>query len=222
MGRVAKDNQMRKQPKPIEPERVPCPTVYPSRTTYGRDYPPEGFTEHNVPCGAMLRQCNVCKAVRYCGREGHCLDSQLVSHVVHTKFEIDGCDYGYPGGLPGWTRGEHWNGWECPRFEKPEAMAIMAAQAEFGGKGQYDEATDTFVLELEGYDEPDKYPGTDIETPEGVKHVYALGAWAWCWDEVEPRCDFCHGDHVVDECPNIDPEQWAIELQRRQAEKGKG
>ena len=32
--------------------------------------------------------------------------------------------------------------------------------------------------------EAEEYSGLDIETPEGVKRVYAIGAWAWVWTEV--------------------------------------
>ncbi|HWI67883.1 MAG TPA: hypothetical protein VNS88_05855 [Nitrospiraceae bacterium] len=161
--------------------KIPCPTVYAERKTYYAGSM-EPVITHDVPCGGTLRPCPVCKAVRFCGREGQCLDAAGAAHVVKRRFVIEDIDYGFPGGVPGWTRGETWNGWKCPRFEKAAALAILAQQAEFGGREEYDAATDTMRIWLDGCDAPDEYPGRVMETPEGPKTVYDIGAWAWCWD----------------------------------------
>lgn len=161
---------------------IPCPTIYPERTTWTHGQT-EPVIEHNVPCGGRLRPCPVCKAVRFCGREGCCLDAAATMHVVRRRFCIDAEEYGMPGGVPGWTRGETWNGWQCPRFEKDAALAVLAKQAEFGeGRAEYDPATDTMRIWLDGCDGADEYPGQQLQTPEGPRTVYALGAWSWCWD----------------------------------------
>jgi hypothetical protein len=111
------------------------------------------------------------------------LDEDAVTHVVRRRFLIDTYDYGIPGGVPGWTRGAHWNGWACPYFERDAALAILAKQDEGGGKSQYDETTDTMLVWTEGDDEPRRYPAEVLQTPEGPKTVYAVGSWEWIWDE---------------------------------------
>jgi hypothetical protein len=169
--------------------RVPCPTVV-NRETWkaGMDPKGPGIKELNVPCGGSLRTCDICGALRFCGREGNCLDAYQPNHVVRRLFSIesDFAEAGYPNGLPGWTRGERWNGWACPRFEKTEALALIAYQNTFEQqRAWYDEATDTFFLSVEG--DTDEWKGEPLETPEGVITVYAIGAWAWIWDAAEPE-----------------------------------
>lgn len=105
-----------------------------------------------------------------------------------TAFEIEGIECNYEG----YTMGEHWNGWECPRFTKEIAMQIASdyteSGREFGQIAHYDKAADAFYFENpDQYDEPEEYQGHDIVCNGEKFHVYAVGAWCWIWDEVIPE-----------------------------------
>lgn len=84
----------------------------------------------------------------------------------------------------GWTFDDDWNGWACPYFEKKEADAIMK---DF--KGKFDKKKNAYLFNPEG--DGDKVPLADwdvyemqvIDTPDGKKEVWAIGAWAWVWSE---------------------------------------
>lgn len=87
--------------------------------------------------------------------------------------------------LEGWTDGTLWNGWATPCFELAEAQKLVGAMQETGQKAWYDEAKDSFCFQVEGYDEPECYPSLTIQTDEGELKVYAIGAFAWTWEEYE-------------------------------------
>ena len=80
-----------------------------------------------------------------------------------------------------------WNGWACPFFEIDEAYKVVEQIAP--GCWEYNEATDTFktwgyAQDGQTYEDADQWPGSDITLPNGeTKHVYAIGAWCWTWDE---------------------------------------
>lgn len=165
---------------------VRCPTVTPHLTrTYA-----DGRVEHlhDVRCGGRLRPCPICGRETFCGREGRCISvaAQNTDHWVRRRFNIE--DY-YGAGVVGWTHGETWNGWQTPHFERAEARALIEAQnavTPHGVAAWFDDETDAVVIEFEGAtDGQERYEGAVIETPEGPKHVYAVGAWAWCWDAME-------------------------------------
>ena len=100
------------------PAFIPCPTVYPERKIWeaGNMTDQPSRIEHNVPCGGHLRQCDICGEVRYCGREGRCLDANQhlaapglrLGNVDHTETGLrlglddgahDGADYELRGSL---------------------------------------------------------------------------------------------------------------------------
>lgn len=76
--------------------------------------------------------------------------------------------------FPGYTFGDDWNGWATPYFEKPEANLIMEALGGTYNDGKY--------LFDDGYDGFDEYEKQTIETVDGPKDVYAIGAYSWTWD----------------------------------------
>jgi len=156
--------------------------MYPTRKIWDRTTTPDHpRIEHNVPCGGTLRECPICGEVRYCGREGQCLNDQQPTHWVRRQFDIEGL---YGGGIWGWTRGEHWNGWACPRFEFSAALEVIVFNNEPPvGTARFDPETDTVIVHWQN-DEEQRYEGEIIETAEGPKKVYAIGAWAWIWEEV--------------------------------------
>jgi len=124
-------------------------------------------------------------------------------------FTIDGCTT-VPGDwdspllrFAGYTRGQYWNGWACPYFPKETADAVIASMNTLGEdenpRIRYDPAQDAYVSEDPHFPgEPTIWAGEDLETTEGKKRVYAIGAFSLIWDEVEDltrRCE-CAGSDV--------------------------
>jgi len=121
----------------------------------------------------------------------------LTRHFRKTQFYIESSDK-----YEGYTKGERWNGWECPRFTKDVAMKIMNDFYNDEFPAWYDENLDAFIYYNQNavgkkdfykdnltQDEIDEYfcvyEGFDIE---GL-HLYPIGAWFWIWDEYEPEID---------------------------------
>jgi hypothetical protein len=97
-----------------------------------------------------------------------------------TRFEL----FGIEGSFEGVTNGDHWNGWECPRFTLEESLRFVDAwnaPVEDCGRGpaRYDSEGDFFEFTIEG--ETDRF-GPEIV--EGVK-LYPIGACGWCWETPE-------------------------------------
>lgn len=80
--------------------------------------------------------------------------------------------------FPGYTFGDDWNGFEVPYFEKAEADKIMQAL-----KGSYKNGT--YVFDSGDEDDPDEYEVQTIDTVDGPKEVYAIGAYGWTWSSPE-------------------------------------
>lgn len=104
-------------------------------------------------------------------------------------FEIDGFD----GIFFGWTAGETWNGFACPRFRTVEADLVLEAAKESSTPEHawYDPAKDAYFFvqedipsyEIDRRNPPPEthiFAGYDIQ---GMR-VYAIGAWAWTWHQV--------------------------------------
>ena len=85
----------------------------------------------------------------------------------------------------GYTNGARWNGWATPYFTFEEAQKL---QAEFNQDVQspmlYDVSKDVFILKYEDDDEPYIWEGEDIETEDGIKHLYGIGAYSHIWDDL--------------------------------------
>lgn len=88
----------------------------------------------------------------------------------------------------GFTEGRLWNGWATPYFEKAEADKVME---EFNKCAeypmQYDEVYDQFYILDTETEELEKWEGIEIQTAEGFKHVYGIGAYSWVWDEANDQ-----------------------------------
>lgn len=85
----------------------------------------------------------------------------------------------------GYTSGALWNGWATPYFTLEEAQRL---QADFN-RGidtpmLYDVAKDEFRIQYDGDDEPYIWKGEDIQTVDGIKHLYGIGAYSHIWDEL--------------------------------------
>ncbi len=85
----------------------------------------------------------------------------------------------------GYTNGDRWNGWATPYFTLEEAQKV---QADFSQGVDfpmlYDVNKDEFRIQYDD-DEPYIWRGEDIQTVDGIKHLYGIGAYSHIWDEVE-------------------------------------
>jgi Zn finger protein HypA/HybF involved in hydrogenase expression len=99
----------------------------------------------------------------------------------------------------GYTNGTTWNGWECPYFTKDVGIEIVKEFSSEECPAGYDPASDSFIFEREGNEEPDVFSGIDIEVSGKKIHVYAIGAQCWCWDKVdegEGNCKVCREHNI--------------------------
>lgn len=84
----------------------------------------------------------------------------------------------------GYTDGTRWNGWATPFFTFEEAQKI---QSDWNAEGEsqmlYDIDKDAFCVQ---YDDDDPYiwKGEDVQTEDGIKHLYGIGAYSHIWDKV--------------------------------------
>lgn len=91
------------------------------------------------------------------------------------------CGEDFVGVIPGYTRDQTWNGWECPYFERDQAKKVIEAlnkqdgyRAEFIG--------DKIYVEHENMDH-DVFAPKTIEFDGDKKTVWAIGAFSWTWSE---------------------------------------
>lgn len=106
---------------------------------------------------------------------------QDVNGFHEAKFGIEGFE---DVTFMGYTKGETWNGWACPRFSKKEADRVLDSM----GDGEYCELDDTFTFKIDGSTNPEEWhvhKGEDILVYGETVHVYAIGSGSWIWDEVE-------------------------------------
>lgn len=86
----------------------------------------------------------------------------------------------------GYTSGARWNGWATPYFTLEEAQKL---QAEWNiGEDLsilYDVTKDAFVCKYEDDDEPYIWEGENIQTEDGIKHLYGIGAYSHIWDDLD-------------------------------------
>lgn len=71
-----------------------------------------------------------------------------------------------------------WNGYACPLFTREVAQELLNAIAPEGWS--YDSAKDQFLVNCDGGG-PEEYAA--INTEHGV--LYGVGAYGWCWEEVD-------------------------------------
>lgn len=90
----------------------------------------------------------------------------------------------YPKAYIGYTSGRTWNGWATPYFELDEAKRVAEGFnecAEF--PMQYDKVYDQFYILDTDTTDLETWKGEDIQTTDGTKHIYGIGAYSWVWDE---------------------------------------
>ena len=84
----------------------------------------------------------------------------------------------------GYTNGDLWNGWATPYFELSEARKVMTdynQDRDQDEKMTFDSVTDRFIIPYDEY-EYEEEKGYDIDTEDGMKHLYGIGAYSWIWD----------------------------------------
>lgn len=92
----------------------------------------------------------------------------------------------------GYHRGDEWNGWACPFFDKETAEAVCKSVTENdAGEWKYNQETDAFSILFndtrcdEEDDCWDHFEGVDVLVVGGeIKHLYSIGGWSWVWDIV--------------------------------------
>lgn len=91
--------------------------------------------------------------------------------------------------FPAYSNGALWNGWECPFFEKRIADRVMemSNNNNIDSHMRYDADTDAYYLLDYNYEEDgeERIDGVDIDTEEGTKHAYPIGAWSWTWVQAD-------------------------------------
>ena len=118
----------------------------------------------------------------------------------------------YPKAYIGYTSGRRWNGWATPSFELAEAKRVMEG---FNETAEYfilyDEGNDQFFIpkpkdetkefkkittfeefislgvQMWEFEIEDKWEGFDVQTTDGIKHLYSIGSYWWTWDKVTDR-----------------------------------
>lgn len=86
----------------------------------------------------------------------------------------------------GYTKGNTWNGWACPYFEKEVAEQVAEHYGElhrYDNEGEYwaeyDPQEDVFAFHDTQNDEPRKFGPVEIDG----KKLYPIGAYCWTWTE---------------------------------------
>lgn len=98
-------------------------------------------------------------------------------------FNVEGLEENYIG----YCKNDTWNGWVIPCFEKDTVIKMLDEEyIQCCYTYIYNSESDTFTLKPnEGFgDYIEEYKGFDIEYNNEIKHVYGVGAAAWCWDKL--------------------------------------
>lgn len=109
--------------------------------------------------------------------------------MKRAKFTIEGNQNTYNG----YAEDRNWNGWACPLFPFDEARRIMTHYNQtMDTQMYYNETTDSFLVSGE------IYKGVDIDTPDGIRHLYPIGNSCWIWEmqEIFTKADLKTGDVV--------------------------
>lgn len=96
-----------------------------------------------------------------------------------TRFKNDALGFD---SYEGFTKGETWNGWDCPYFTFEQAQKILKTYNQLRSiieeaQAFYDSSADAFIFPSE--DDSEIYTGV-IE--EGEKY-YSIGSFVWIWEE---------------------------------------
>jgi len=108
---------------------------------------------------------------------------QLPKPIRKSRFQLVGIE----GSFQAFTRGDHWNGWDCPFFTRIEGQRLVEAwnsqlegeDVSERGQARYDGTQNRFEFVLSG--ELDAFDAKVIDESE----LYPIGAYGWCWTECD-------------------------------------
>ena len=92
----------------------------------------------------------------------------------------------------GFTKGENWNGWDCPYFTFEQTQKILKAYNELrqiigeNSKAYYKSEIDAFVFPV-SEDETEVY---EALVENGQKY-YPVDSFVWIWEEIEGDSRLC-------------------------------
>lgn len=96
-----------------------------------------------------------------------------------TKFKIESLGYET---YDGFTKGEFWNGWDCPYFTFEQAQKILKTFNQLRqiiglrNLAYYDSSNDAFVFPAD-----DEWEIFNADFENGQK-FYPVGAYSWIWE----------------------------------------
>lgn len=105
------------------------------------------------------------------------------SEPVRISVQLDGMEEG----IDAWSRGEQWNGFECPMFELEQVMQLQNELQDDPAGPQikltvtHDDVVECWIDYSSMGEEPERIYSARLETVEGVKEVYPVGAGSWSW-----------------------------------------
>lgn len=90
----------------------------------------------------------------------------------------------YPKAYIGYTSGKRWNGWATPYFALDEAKRVAEGFNECAENPIfYNEESKTFYTFGTDSISAEMWKEETVQTEEGIKHLYGIGAYSWVWDE---------------------------------------
>lgn len=115
----------------------------------------------------------------------------------------------------GYTSGYLWNGWATPYFEKDEAERVVAGYNELAlFPMYYDADSDSYKTDdVDGFD-GDCWQGEDIQTEDGTKHLYGIGAYSWVWDDDGTKRAKKYYAQGIEEFMLFYDEEYEIDMER--------
>ncbi|MBK1901999.1 MULTISPECIES: hypothetical protein [Burkholderia] len=106
-----------------------------------------------------------------------------MNRIVQSEFGMFSVSLDVGPSYQAYSRGERWNGWECPYFTIEEAMKLLAHPYLDGLR--YDAEGDKFIMDDgdgEVLDETVFASRVVLVDGNPIK-VYAIGAFGWCWNK---------------------------------------
>ena len=94
------------------------------------------------------------------------------------KFSLDGVEDFFDG----WTNGFHWNGWECPYFDRESSIQVLNSM---GCKWSENDEKNFFAVFFDNDEVPYLYYAEEINLTDGSKvTAYPIGSGEWIWEKV--------------------------------------
>lgn len=90
----------------------------------------------------------------------------------------------YDGQFPGYSRGQGWNGWATPVFEKKAVLAMIDVMGEGENPLSFDEEKDAAAWYSADWEETIFYESAVIEVDGTEVTVYPVGTREWTWEEI--------------------------------------